>query len=83
MFRLGCPNGQAHLATALGIAACGQGQQVIRRLLEQRKFEFPVERALFLTVPHRLCTSGSDRVAEKWKETLPIEGIDRLPWRHL
>ena len=45
-------------------------QKVIGRLLEGRKFEFPVERAVFLTVLHRLFTSGSDRAAEKWKETL-------------
>jgi len=58
-------------------------QKVIGRLLEGRKFEFPVERAFFLTVLHRLFTSGSDRAAEKWKETLPIEGIDRLQLHHL
>ena len=58
-------------------------QKVIGRLLQGRKFEFPVERALFLTVLHRLFTSGSDRAAEKWKETLHIEGIDRLQLHHL
>ena len=45
-------------------------QQVIGGLLAGRKFEFPVERAIFLTVLHRLFTSGSDRAAEKWKETI-------------
>jgi len=58
-------------------------QQVIHRLLQGRKFEFPVERAVFLTVLHRLFTSGSDRAAEKWKETLQIEGVDRLQLHHL
>ncbi len=58
-------------------------QRVIVRLLQGRKFEFPVERAVFLTVLHRLFTSGSDRAAEKWKETLQIEGIDRLQLHHL
>jgi transposase len=58
-------------------------QKVIGRLLQGRKFEFPVERAVFLTVLHRLFTSGSDRAAEKWKETLQIEGIDRLQLHHL
>jgi len=58
-------------------------QKVIGRLLEGRKFEFPVERAVFLTVLHRLFTSGSDRAAEKWKETLQIEGIDRVELHHL
>jgi len=58
-------------------------QKVIGRLLEGRKFDFPVERAVFLTVLHRLFTSGSDRAAEKWKETLQIEGIDRVQLHHL
>jgi len=58
-------------------------QKVISRLLDERKFEFPVERAVFLTVLHRLFTSGSDRNAEKWKKTLQIEGIDQLQLHHL
>jgi len=58
-------------------------QEVIGRLLEQRKFEFPLERAIFLTVLHRLFTSGSDRAAEKWKETLDIDGVDKLQLHHL
>lgn len=58
-------------------------QQVIGRLLEGRKFEFPVERAVFLTVLHRLFTSGSDRAAEKWKETIDIGGIEELQLHHL
>ena len=35
--------------------------QVIGRLLTGRRIEFPLERLLFLTVLHRLFTSGSDR----------------------
>jgi hypothetical protein len=58
-------------------------RQVIGRLLEERKFEFPVERAVFLTVLHRLFTSGSDRAAEKWKETIEIGGVDGLELHHL
>ena len=58
-------------------------QEVVSRLLEGRKFEFPVERALFLTVLHRLFTSGSDRAAEKWKENQQIEGIGGLQLHHL
>ena len=58
-------------------------QEVIHRLLQGRKFQFPVERAVFLTVLHRLFTSGSDRAVEKWKETLQIEGIDQLQLHHL
>jgi len=58
-------------------------QKVIGRLLQVRKFEFPVEGAVFLTVLHRLFTSGSDRAAEKWKETIDIGGIDKLQLHHL
>ncbi len=58
-------------------------QQVIGRLLQGRKFEFAVERAVFLTVLHRLFTSGSDRAAEKWKETIDIEGVAGLQLHHL
>ena len=36
-------------------------KKVIKDLLAHRKFEFDVERAIFLTVFHRLFTSGSDR----------------------
>ena len=43
---------------------------VLAELLEARKFGFPVERAVFLTVLHRLMGSDgrSDRAAEKWRE---------------
>jgi len=58
-------------------------QQVIGRLLEQRKFGFPVERAVFLTVLHRLFPSGSDRAADKWKETIDIKGVEGLQLHHL
>jgi transposase len=58
-------------------------RQVIRRLLEGRKFEFPVERAVFLTVLHRLFASGSDRSAEKWKERIELDGVDGLGLHHL
>ena len=34
---------------------------LINRLLQGRGFEFPVERAVYLTVLHRLFESGSDR----------------------
>ena len=58
-------------------------RQVIERLLGDRKFEFPVERAVFLTVLHRLFASGSDRAAEKWKATLEIDGVEGLQLHHL
>ena len=44
--------------------------EVLDELLVDRKFGFAVERAIFLTVLHRLMGSGgrSDRAAEKWWE---------------
>jgi len=51
-------------------------KKVIERILQGRKFQFPVERALFLTVLHRLFDPGSDRAAEKWKNAFQIEGAD-------
>jgi hypothetical protein len=58
-------------------------EQVIGRLLSGRKFEFPLERAVFLTVLHRLFTSGSDRAAEKWKATIDVGGVEGLQLHHL
>lgn len=58
-------------------------QQVLDRLLEGRQFGFPVERALFLTVLHRLVCSGSDRACEKWKEDYDIPGVEDLQLHQL
>jgi transposase len=57
--------------------------QVIRDLASQRKFEFDLERAVFLTVLHRLFDPGSDRAAEKWKATQAIDGAEPLALQHL
>ncbi len=58
-------------------------QRVIQQLLEGRRFECDVERAIFLTVLHRLVHPGSDRAADKWKADYPIEGGDALQLHHL
>ena len=60
----------------------GIGQE-LDRLLLGRRFEFPVERAVFLTVLHRLFTSGSDRAAETWRRAYRIEGTEALSLHHL
>jgi transposase len=57
-------------------------QQVLRDLLRQRYFDFPVERAVFLTVLHRLCATGSDRAAHRWKEDYLIDGAADLDLHH-
>ena len=57
--------------------------RLIANLLRTRKFEFPMERAIFLTVLHRLMVSGSDRAAEQWCRSQAIEGIEDLQLHHL
>ena len=57
--------------------------KVLLTLLRQRHFEFPLERAIFLTVLHRLFAPGSDRAAEKWKEDYAIDGTTELSLHHL
>jgi len=56
---------------------------VIEELLRTRRFEFAVERAVFLTVLHRLMVSGSDRAAERWREDYLITGTQELELHHL
>jgi hypothetical protein len=59
-------------------------KDVIERLVEGRKFGFPMERAVFFTVLHRLLTSGSDRAAlGSWQEDYEIEGVDALQLHQL
>jgi hypothetical protein len=58
-------------------------QHVIEQLLKGRRFEFPIERAVFLTVLHRLFDPGSDRAADKWKEAYQIDGCEALQLHHL
>jgi hypothetical protein len=56
---------------------------VLSDLLRSRQFEFAVERAVFLTVLHRLLAPGSDRAAEKWRQSYAIAGGDSLSLHHL
>ena len=51
---------------------------VLEELLAQRKFEFAVERAVFLTVLHRLFGSGSDRSGQRWVQDYAMAGTDGL-----
>jgi len=60
----------------------GMGQ-VLRELLSQRKFEFDVERAVFLSVLHRLFVSGSDRSCDKWHRDYVLQGVEGLSLHHL
>ena len=51
-------------------------QKVIASVLEGRLYEFPVERAIFLTVLHRLFAPGTDRAGEKWRGDYAIAGSE-------
>ncbi len=56
---------------------------VLRSILKERHYEFDVERAIYLTVLHRLFASGSDRAAERWREDYLIPGTEGLDLHHL
>jgi transposase len=59
--------------------------EVLDERLAGRKFEFAVERAVFLTVLHRLMAGGprSDRAAEKWRADYRLSGVGELDLHHL
>jgi hypothetical protein len=58
---------------------CGE---VIKRLVADRRFGFDVERAIYLTVLHRLMVSGSDRHASRWQRDFRIPGVQGLMLDH-
>jgi transposase len=58
-------------------------KKAIQRLLIDRRFEFDVERAIFLTVLHRLIVSGSDRFCQRWRTDYSINGTEQLDLHHL
>ncbi len=58
-------------------------RHVVEQLLEGRRFECDVERAIFLTVLHRLFDPGSDRAADKWRADYQIDGCEPLQLHHL
>ena len=61
----------------LGIA------KVLRQLLIGRLYGFNVERAIFLTVLHRLLVSGSDRFCNQWRRDHVIDGAEGLELHQL
>jgi hypothetical protein len=56
---------------------------VIADLAGKRGHKFTLERAVFLTVLHRLFVSGSDRAADRWREDYAIAGVEGLDLHHL
>jgi transposase len=58
-------------------------RKVIEDLSGSRKYGFPLERAVFLTVLHRLFAGGSDRAADRWREDYTIDGVEDIDLHHL
>lgn len=56
---------------------------VLQNVLSDRHFFFDVERALFLTVLHRLMVSGSDRACDRWRRDYAIHGVEGLCLHHI
>lgn len=56
--------------------------KILRQLLAGRKFEFPLERIVFITVLHRLFAPGSDRAAERWCRKYALGDIDDIDLQH-
>jgi transposase len=57
--------------------------KAIENVLSDRHFFFDVERAIFLTVLHRLMVSGSDRFCDKWRRDYFVSGTDQIEIHHL
>ncbi len=58
--------------------------QVIRQLLQGRRFTVPIERILFLTVLHRLFGGGSDRSCVLvWKKDYHFPGTENVALHHV
>jgi hypothetical protein len=75
--RIGAPLVFERLWRETGCAA------VLAGLLDGRSFGFDVERAVFLTVLHRLLSPGSDRAADRWRRDYTIAGVDALELHQL
>ena len=57
-------------------------REVLQRHLRERHFGFDAERAIYLTVLHRLMVSGSDRHANTWRETVAVPGAEAITLDH-
>ena len=57
-------------------------RDVLKSLVIDRRFSFDVERAVYLTVLHRLMISGSDRHANDWCSRVRVPGAEGLDLDH-
>lgn len=58
-------------------------QTAIQSMTADRRFGFDLERALFVTVLHRLMESGSDLQCDTWRMRYAISGAGSLAYHHL
>jgi len=58
-------------------------KKAIKRVLTGRKFQFDVERAIFLSTLHRLLISGSDRFCDRWRRDYSLPGQESIELHHL
>lgn len=58
-------------------------RDVLKSLVTGRRFSFDVERAVYLTVLHRLMISGSDRHANDWCSRVRVPGAEGLDLDHV
>ena len=56
---------------------------VLEELGGARRHGFELERAVFVTVLHRLMGGGSDRAAERWRDDYQIAGVDGVELHQL
>jgi hypothetical protein len=81
---------QAHRSLSLGPALVFERlwqqlgiKEAIKEALSASRCRFSLERAIFLTVLHRLFDPGSDRAAERWKQDFKISGTQNIELHHL
>jgi hypothetical protein len=81
---------QAHRTLSIGPALLFERlwhqlgiDETIKGQIANRRWRFSMERAIFLTVLHRLMDPGSDRAAERWKEDFQISGTEGIELHHL
>ena len=57
--------------------------ELLRKLAQDRKFEFDLERAVFAMALQRLCAPGSDLAGSEWVKTVAAPGFEGLALQHL
>ena len=55
---------------------------LLRKLAQDRKFEFDLERAAFAMALQRLCAPGSDLAGSEWVRTVAAPGFEGLALQH-